>query len=102
MSSSPVPDAQVSGVRARTRKAILDAAASVLARNRAATLADIAAAADVGRTTLHRYFPDRNTLLRELTSDSGEALDRAVVDAAVEQGPPREALRRLAAALVEV
>ena len=32
-------------------------------RDRSATLAEIAQAADVGRTTLHRYFPDRGTLL---------------------------------------
>ncbi len=43
--------------RNRTERAILEAAVSVLARDRAATLPQIAQAAGVGRTTLHRYFP---------------------------------------------
>jgi AcrR family transcriptional regulator len=102
VSSPTVPQTQATGVRARTRKAILDAAASVLARDRTATLADIAAAAEVGRTTLHRYFPDRGTLLSELSADSLEAIHRAFVDAATEEGPALDALRRLVAGLVAV
>jgi AcrR family transcriptional regulator len=102
VSSPTVPQPQVTGARARTRKAILDAAASVLARDRTATLAEIAAAAEVGRTTLHRYFPDRGTLLGALTTDSLDAIHRAVVDAAVDEGPALDALRRLVAGLVAV
>ncbi|MEV7286941.1 TetR/AcrR family transcriptional regulator [Streptomyces sp. NPDC093252] len=91
-----------SGTRNRTRRAILDAAASVLARDRRATLAEIAQAADVGRSTLHRYFPDRDRLLHAAVLDSLEIIDRAVHDAATEQGPPDEAMRRLVAAVVGV
>ncbi|WP_159149695.1 TetR family transcriptional regulator, partial [Dietzia lutea] len=47
------------GARARTRSAILDAAVEVLAEDRQASMADIATAAQVGRTTVHRYFPER-------------------------------------------
>ncbi|HZC09115.1 MAG TPA: helix-turn-helix domain-containing protein, partial [Mycobacterium sp.] len=61
---------QLSGSQARTRAAILAATASVLARNRSATLPDIADAAGVGRTTLHRYFADRERLIQEATVDS--------------------------------
>jgi AcrR family transcriptional regulator len=86
----------------RTRQAILSATASVLARNRAATLADIAKAADVGRTTLHRYFPDRDELIKAAVVDSLDAIERSVREAAIQQGPPLEAMRRLAAALVDV
>ncbi|MDQ3577436.1 MAG: TetR/AcrR family transcriptional regulator, partial [Actinomycetota bacterium] len=51
------PAEQTRGARARTRRAILDAAISVLSRNPAASLAEVAEAAQVGRTTVHRYFP---------------------------------------------
>jgi len=90
------------GVRGRTRGAILSAAASVLARDRTATLADVAHAAGVGRSTLHRYFPDRRQLIDALVEDSFQALGQAVADAALDQGPPLEATRRLVAAMVDV
>jgi AcrR family transcriptional regulator len=95
-------DTQESGVRGRTRRAILSAAASVLARDRTATLADIAVAADVGRSTLHRYFPDREELVNAVIEDSFEVLHESLTAAALEDGPPLEAMRRLVAALVDV
>lgn len=91
-----------SGTRSRTRRAILSAAASVLARNRYATLPDIADAAGVGRTTLHRYFPDREGLINAIIEDSVQAIEQSVADAALEQGSPMEAMRRLVAAMVAV
>ncbi|MEU9338739.1 TetR/AcrR family transcriptional regulator [Streptomyces sp. NPDC048290] len=96
------PSAAESGTRHRTRRAILDAAAAVLARDRRATLAEIAKAADVGRSTLHRYFPDRDQLLHAAVLDSLELIDKAVRDAAPEQGPPAEAMRRLVTSVVGV
>lgn len=95
-------DRAKSGPRNRTRRAILSAAASVLARDRAATLADIAVVADVGRSTLHRYFSDREELVRAAVEDSIEALAGSVAGAAVDEGPPLEAMRRLVAALIDV
>ena len=91
-----------SGTRGRTRRAILSAAASVLARNRSATLPEIAAAAEVGRTTLHRYFPDRDGLISAAIADSLEAIGQAVAEAQIDQGPPREAMRRLVMAHLDV
>jgi AcrR family transcriptional regulator len=91
-----------SGTRARTRQAILAAAATVLARDRNATLPAIAEAAGVGRTTLHRYFPDRETLIAATVGDSVEVIGRAVVDAALDEGTPTEAMRRLVTAMVAV
>jgi AcrR family transcriptional regulator len=86
--------------RARTRSAILRSAAAVLARNRTATLPEIADAAGVGRTTLHRYFPDRETLLRATVAHSVEVLQRSVVDADVTQGSVADAMRRVVGAMV--
>jgi AcrR family transcriptional regulator len=91
-----------SGVRGRTRRAILAAAASVLARNRAATLADIAEAAGVGRSTLHRYFSDREELINAVVEDSLTVINESIDEAALGQGPPAEAMRRLVAAMLDV
>ncbi|WP_233213670.1 TetR/AcrR family transcriptional regulator [Mycobacterium hubeiense] len=89
------PDTLESGTRSRTRKAILDAAMSVLADNPVATLADIAAAAEVGRTTVHRYFPERADLIRALARHV-HALSNAAIEAAdPTHGPPIDALRRV-------
>lgn len=99
MSSTATPGP---GARGRTRRAILSVAASVLARDRTATLADIAEAAGVGRTTLDGYFPDREELVRAVVEDSFEVVDRSLNGAALDQGPPLEAMRRLVAALVDV
>ncbi len=96
------PQPTRSGVRDRTRRAILGAAASVLARDRAATLAEIAEAAGVGRSTLHRHFADREELVAAAVEDSLAALGQAVEDAGLDQGPPLEAMRRLVAAMAGV
>jgi AcrR family transcriptional regulator len=89
-------------IRSRTRGAILAAAASVFARDRAATLPDVAKAAGVGRTTLHRYFPDRESLIEATFKDSIEVVQQSMADAALDQGPPLEAMRRAVAAMVAV
>lgn len=91
-----------SSVRNRTRGAILAAAASVLARDRTATLPDIAAAAGVGRTTLHRYFPDRASLVEAAIEDSIHAIQQSVAEAALDQGSSPDAMRRAVAAMVAV
>jgi TetR/AcrR family transcriptional repressor of lfrA len=83
------------GSRARTRQAILDAAIEVLARNPAASLGDVADAADVGRTTLHRYFPERGDLLTALRAEAVARLDRAGSRARIDEGPGASALSRL-------
>lgn len=47
----------------RTRTAILKAAMQILTRDRSAPLNDVAKQAEVARSTLHRYFPERSDLL---------------------------------------
>jgi AcrR family transcriptional regulator len=91
-----------SSARSRTRGAILAAAASVFARDRTATLPDVAKAAGVGRTTLHRYFADRESLIEATLEDSVQAIQRSIADAALDQGPPLDAMRRAVAAMVAV
>jgi TetR/AcrR family transcriptional repressor of lfrA len=83
------------GPRSRTRKAILDAAMSVLAVNPAASLGDIATAAEVGRSTLHRYFAERTDLLHALARHVHQLSNAAIEHAEPDCGPPVEALRRV-------
>ncbi|MDT5362206.1 MAG: TetR/AcrR family transcriptional regulator, repressor for lfrA [Mycobacterium sp.] len=83
------------GPRSRTRKAILDAATSVLAQNPAASLGDIATAAEVGRSTLHRYFAERTDLLHALARHVHQLSNAAIEHAEPDCGPPVEALRRV-------
>ncbi|MCH1866060.1 TetR/AcrR family transcriptional regulator [Nocardioides sp. CFH 31398] len=56
-----------------TREQVLDAALRTLNADPTASLATIAEAAGVGRATLHRHFPGRDDLVRELGDRS---LDR--------------------------
>ena len=74
----------------------------MLARDRAAPRAHVAAAAEVGRSTLHRYFADREELVGAAVDDSLRVLGQSVAEAALDQGPPLEAMRRLVAAMVGV
>jgi AcrR family transcriptional regulator len=90
------------GTRARTRRAILDAAVATLTRNPAASLADVAAAAGVGRTTVHRYFPERADLLAALATDARAQALAASERARLDDGPAPVALRRLCEELFEL
>jgi AcrR family transcriptional regulator len=100
--NEPEPEPAGARARSRTRRAILSAAASVLGRDYHATLAQIADAAGVGRTTMHRYFPDRTGLINAAIEDSLAAIEQSVTDAAIDLGSPIEAMRRLVTAMVAV
>ena len=83
------------GPRSRTRRAILDAAMAVLAENPAASLGDIAGRADVGRSTLHRYFAERTDLVRAVALHVHALSNEAIEHAEPDCGPPVDALRRV-------
>jgi AcrR family transcriptional regulator len=91
-----------SRVRMRTRRALLDAAVRVLSRNRAAPLAEIAEAAGTTRSTLHRYFPDREALEAALGEHANETITEATRAARLEDGPARAALQRLGEAYFDL
>ncbi|SFP02745.1 DNA-binding transcriptional regulator, AcrR family [Amycolatopsis arida] len=81
--------------RARTRRAILEAAVAVLSQNPAASLGDIAASAGVGRTTVHRYFPERAHLMAALNQYALEQIAAATERARLDDGTALEAFDRL-------
>jgi len=83
------------GVRARTRRAILDAAIETLSQQPNASLGDIATAANVGRTTVHRYFPERSDLIRAIGRDALDKISVATRAAHVDEGDAAAALARL-------
>lgn len=81
--------------RNRTRRAILDASLTVFSRNPSASLGEVADAADVARSTLHRYFPERSDLLEALNQYAAEQIDAATERARLQEGPASDALIRL-------
>jgi AcrR family transcriptional regulator len=90
-----------SGVRGRTRRAILDAAATLWSRDPSASLGDIADHAEISRSTLHRYFPERQDLTRALLVDSKASMDAAMAGAGLHDYPPVQALENSLRALVD-
>jgi AcrR family transcriptional regulator len=102
VASTTVSLVSVTGTRARTRRAILDAAVAVLSQNSGASLGDIAAAADVGRTTVHRYFPERSDLISALGAQALEQVAAAAQRARLGEGPAPDAIVRLCRELFEL
>ncbi|MFC7403882.1 TetR/AcrR family transcriptional regulator [Georgenia alba] len=88
--------------RNRTERAIVAAAVHTWARERGATLPDVAEAAEVGRTTLHRYFPERDRLVHAAVEHALEVIGAAIAEAQPDSGHPLEAMRRVVAALASV
>lgn len=86
----------------RTRRALLDAAARLLGKDATTSLSEVAAAAGVGRTTLHRYFATRDDLVRALVEDALDQVNEAVSGAHPERGPADDALRRVVDAVVPI
>jgi AcrR family transcriptional regulator len=65
-------------------------------------MAEIAAAADVTRGTLYRYFPSRESLIQALEAMANEEAGRRLAEANLDQVPVEEALARVTRALVGV
>ncbi len=81
----------------RNIAAILDAATDCLARDPEISVADIAAAAGVGRITLYGHFKTRAELVNAVLVRTIERAD-AILSATDTTGDPGEALARLVAA----
>lgn len=65
-------------------------------------MSEIAKAAEVGRSTLHRYFPDRAALLKGMLEDANHATERTIAEARLDRGTPEEAFERLIAVMFDL
>jgi AcrR family transcriptional regulator len=88
----------------RTRKAIVDAAAALLAQGRTPTIAEIAAAADVARRTIYLHFPSFDQLLLDATVGalSQVRIDQAIAQASAADGDAAARVEAMVRALHHV
>jgi AcrR family transcriptional regulator len=86
----------------RSVRAILEAAERVLADDPGASMEQIAAAAGVARTTIHRRFANRQALIEALASSAARQLARAVDDGRPDTAPPLVAMHRITANVLQV
>ncbi|MEU6926913.1 MULTISPECIES: TetR/AcrR family transcriptional regulator [unclassified Streptomyces] len=86
----------------RTVRTILEAAERVLAADPAATMEQVARAAGVARTTVHRRFATREVLLEELTGWAARQFAEAVDAARPDAAPPLVALYQVTANVLRV
>ncbi|HET8632461.1 MAG TPA: helix-turn-helix domain-containing protein [Thermomicrobiales bacterium] len=75
----------------RTRAALKAAAAELVRRGETPTVAQVAEAALVAKSTAYRYFPSQEALLAEVLLDEAVAPDLAAVDAAAAMSGPAAA-----------
>ncbi|MFG2502255.1 TetR/AcrR family transcriptional regulator [Streptomyces sp. NPDC048441] len=86
----------------RTVRTILEAAERVLAADPAATMEQLARAAGVARTTVHRRFATREALLDELTGWAARQFADAVGTARPDAAPPLVALYQVTTNVLRV
>ncbi|MEV1007941.1 helix-turn-helix domain-containing protein [Streptomyces sp. NPDC049881] len=86
----------------RSVRAVLEAAERVLAEDPGASMEQIAAAAGVARTTIHRRFANRQALIEALASSAARQLVQAVEDGRPDTAPPLVAMHRITANVLQV
>ncbi len=87
-------------VRVPTYDALVEAAFRVLNKNPAASLAEIAIAAGVGRATFHRHFSGREDLIRVLAFQAVDELQEVADEAARGAWSYTDALHKILIAIV--
>jgi TetR/AcrR family transcriptional regulator, mexCD-oprJ operon repressor len=86
----------------RVASTIVDAAAHVLVARGEASMSDVAVAAGVARTTVYRYFPNRQSLLDELASSAVRGAGDRLASARIGEIPVLDGISRAIRALIEV
>ena len=84
----------------KTRQRLIELATATLARDATAPMSAIAAAAGVGRATLHRYFPRREDLLREIALEAIRKTHEVVAPVYADARSALDALERTIHAIV--
>lgn len=87
--------------RRGTRPSLLDVAARVLVADPAASLAEVAEAAGIGRTTLHKHYPTRDDLLRAVGDRAIDLWEEAVSGITAAEDPDG-GLRAVTAAMIPI
>ncbi|MER5353819.1 helix-turn-helix domain-containing protein [Kitasatospora sp. NPDC002551] len=100
MSSTPARPLRADAER--SVRAILAAAERVLAETPGASMEQIAEAAGVTRTTVHRRFANRQALVDALAAEAAAKLAEAVEDGRPDTAPPLVALHRATANVLRV
>jgi AcrR family transcriptional regulator len=85
----------------RTRRALLMAGIEVLGTDPSAPLSEISARAGVARSTLHRYFADRDAIVEAIMTLARAEWKHAIEAARLDDGTGLEALRRLVLELMD-
>lgn len=86
----------------RSVRSILEAAEQVLAADPGASMEQIATAAGLARTTVHRRFANRQAVLDALAVSAARQLIDAVDDGRPDTAPPLVALHRITANVLQV
>jgi TetR/AcrR family transcriptional regulator, mexCD-oprJ operon repressor len=97
----PTPVRSRQAFQERVSEMILAAAARTLARQEAATLADVAVTAGVARATVYRYFPNRGRLVEAVARRAAESAHEKLIAARVDEVPVEEGLTRAVRAFVD-
>ena len=87
--------------RRAARPSLLDVAAEVLVADPAASLAEVAAAAGIGRTTLHKHYATRDDLLCAVGHRAIDLWERAV-SPVTGTDDPDGGLRAITAAMIPI
>lgn len=85
----------------RTVRSILEVAERVLSEDPAASLSQIAAAAGVARTTVHRRFASREALIEAMAAHAFQQVEAAIDAGRPETAPPLVALHQVTANVIQ-
>ncbi|MEU8943224.1 MULTISPECIES: TetR family transcriptional regulator [Streptomyces] len=86
----------------RTVRTILEVAERVLGDDPTASLAQIAAAAGVARTTVHRRFASREALIDAMAAHAFRQVEEAIDIGRPETAPPLVALHQITANVIQI
>ena len=98
---APLPESRRADAERNVLR-IQEAAIRLWADEPNAGVADVAAAAGVGRATLYRHFPTRESLLEAIRSQGMTDGEQAMEDCRLDEDSPTKALERLLAAWLEL